>query len=378
MRAAARRLLFQDAVGLQKKRDDRPRANRGYAPTVNNPAHGMSAPSAQPAGGGFLDAWAIFLNVGSSVGIIMVNKQLMGSKGYAFVFATTLNAFHYLTTTLGMFAVQQVCSDSSASKSNKPPPRIPLSELILFTVIANVSILSLNFSLMINTVGVYQIAKLCIVPYTGVVEYFLMGRTITPRGIAFICVMLFGVAVISISDVNATFAGSVWAILSIFASGSQQIMVSWLQERHAIKSAQLLSQVAPAQALSLMLIGPFLDRALMNEWVYEYQFTAMSLMFFVTSCSFSVLVNYSQFLCLGRFSAVTYQVMAHLKTVLVLVIGMLLFDGTLTSRLAMGMMLALTGIIGYGYSKPSSSKSLPAQTAPSSAGAGGRDVEQGK
>ena len=121
MRAAARRLLFQDAVGLQKKRDDRPRANRGYAPTVNNPAHGMSSPSAQPAGGGFLDAWAIFLNVGSSVGIIMVNKQLMGSKGYAFVFATTLNAFHYLTTTLGMFAVQQVCSDSSASKSNKPP-----------------------------------------------------------------------------------------------------------------------------------------------------------------------------------------------------------------------------------------------------------------
>lgn len=225
---------------------------------------------------------------------------------------------------------------------------------------------------MINTVGVYQIAKLCIVPYTGIVEYLLMGRTINPKGIAFICVMLFGVGIISVSDIEMTLFGSFWAFLSIFASGSQQIMVSWLQQRHSIKSAQLLSQVAPAQALSLMIIGPSLDRALMNDWVYDYSFTIMSLTFFVASCSFAILVNYSQFLCLGRFSATTYQVMAHLKTILVLVIGMTLFDGQLTIKLAMGMCLALTGIFGYGYAKDEKKPEISSQPS-----AVARDVEAG-
>ena len=322
-----------------------------------------------------LNTWAIFLNVTSSVCIVMINKQLMGSKGFNFKFATTLNAFHYLTTTLGMFLWQQFANsaDSAEAKvSQKTSPRIPLGELVLFTIVANLSILSLNFSLMINTVGVYQIAKLCIVPYTGIVEYLLMGRTINPKGIAFICVMLLGVGIISVSDIEMTLFGSFWALLSIFASGSQQIMVSWLQQRHSIKSAQLLSQVAPAQALSLMIIGPSLDRALMNDWVYDYSFTIMSLTFFVASCSFAILVNYSQFLCLGRFSATTYQVMAHLKTILVLVIGMTLFDGQLTIKLAMGMCLALTGIFGYGYAKDEKKPEISSQPS-----AVARDVEAG-
>ncbi|GAA0141536.1 secondary carrier transporter [Lithospermum erythrorhizon] len=45
-----------------------------------------------------IGAWA--MNVVSSVGIIMANKQLMSANGFAFSFATTLTGFHFTVTAL--------------------------------------------------------------------------------------------------------------------------------------------------------------------------------------------------------------------------------------------------------------------------------------
>ncbi|KAL2529830.1 UDP-galactose transporter 2-like [Forsythia ovata] len=49
-------------------------------------------------------AWA--MNVVSSVGIIMANKQLMSSNGYAFSFATTLTGFHFAVTCTCWYGLQ--------------------------------------------------------------------------------------------------------------------------------------------------------------------------------------------------------------------------------------------------------------------------------
>jgi solute carrier family 35 protein E3 len=62
------------------------------------------------------------------------------------------------------------------------------------------------------------------------------------------------------------------------------------------------------QGLLLLGIGPFIDMALTGSMITSYHFTLPGGICLLMSCAISVLVNISQFMCLGRFSAVTFQV----------------------------------------------------------------------
>ncbi|KAL2324661.1 hypothetical protein Fmac_023719 [Flemingia macrophylla] len=103
-------------------------------------------------------AWVF--NVVTSVGIIIVNKALMAT--YGFSFATTLTGLHFATTAL-MTAILRMLGYIQAS-------RLPLSELLKFVLFANFSIVGMNVSLMWNSVGFYQIAKLSMIPVSCLLE----------------------------------------------------------------------------------------------------------------------------------------------------------------------------------------------------------------
>ncbi len=96
----------------------------------------------------------------------------------------------------------------------------------------------------------------------------------------------------------------------------------------------------------------------------------------VLSCLFAVLVNVSQFLCLGRFSAVSYQVVGHAKTILVLLIGWFFFGGVLSANQTLGMVLAVSGMVLYGVAG-TRAKELTAKTTllPGSRNAGGKGAK---
>ena len=72
----------------------------------------------------------------------------------------------------------------------------------------------------------------------------------------------------------------------------------------------MLTKVRSAwlQAWTLLLLGPFLDRYISHGWVFNYDWNVPALTFLALSCACAVGVNVSQFMCLGRFSAVSYQV----------------------------------------------------------------------
>lgn len=62
------------------------------------------------------------------------------------------------------------------------------------------------------------------------------------------------------------------------------------------------------QAFSLLLLGPFLDRYFSGDWVFTYNANFTNMTVLLLSCLAAVGVNISQFMCLGRFSAVSFQV----------------------------------------------------------------------
>ncbi|OQU78647.1 UDP-rhamnose/UDP-galactose transporter 4 isoform X2 [Sorghum bicolor] len=232
-----------------------------------------------------LDFAAWSFNVTTSVGIIMVNKALMATHGFSF--ATTLTGLHFATTTLMTIVFRWL--------GLSQPSQLPVADLIKFVIFSNLSIVGMNVSLMWNSVGFYQIAKLCMIPASCLLEVVFDHVHYSRDTKLSIMVVLTGVAVCTVTDVSVNARGLIAAVIAVWSTALQQY-------------------------------------------------------FFLTlSCFIAIGVNLSQFICIGRFSAVSFQVLGHMKTVLVLSLGFLFFGKEgLNLQVVIGMVLAVLGMIWYG------------------------------
>jgi solute carrier family 35 protein E3 len=71
--------------------------------------------------------------------------------------------------------------------------------------------------------------------------------------------------------------------------------------------------------------------------------------FIILSCLISVSVNFSTFLVIGKTSPVTYQVLGHLKTCLVLALGYILLKNPFSWQNIFGIGVAVVGMGAYSY-----------------------------
>ncbi|CAL5368132.1 unnamed protein product [Camellia sinensis] len=292
-----------------------------------------------------VDVAAWMFNVVTSVGIIIVNKALMATYGYSF--ATTLTGLHFATTSL-MTVVLKRLGYIQAS-------HLPVSELLIFVVFSNFSIVGMNVSLMWNSVGFYQIAKLSMIPVSCFLEVFLDKMRYSRDTKLSIALVLLGVAVCTVTDVSVNAKGFIAAFVAVWSTSMQQYYVHFLQKKYSLGSFNLLGHTAPAQAASLLLLGPVLDYWLTNKRVDTYPYTLASTLFILLSCTIAIGTNLSQFICISRFTAVSFQVIGHMKTVLVLILGFTFFGKEgLNLQVVLGMIIAIVGMIWYGNasSKP--------------------------
>ncbi|XP_077231176.1 UDP-rhamnose/UDP-galactose transporter 6-like [Tasmannia lanceolata] len=292
-----------------------------------------------------LDVASWMFNVVTSVGIIIVNKALMAT--YGFSFATTLTGLHFAMTTLMTFVLRWL--------GYIQPSHLPLPELLKFVLFANFSIVGMNVSLMWNSVGFYQIAKLSMIPVSCFLEVVLDKIRYSRDTKLSIGVVLLGVAVCTVTDVSVNTRGFIAALIAVWSTALQQYYVHFLQRKYSLGSFNLLGHTAPAQAASLLVVGPFLDFLLTNKRVDTYDYSVTSIFIIILSCTIAVGTNLSQFICIGRFTAVSFQVLGHMKTILVLFLGFFFFGKEgLSLQVVLGMIVAVMGMIWYGNasSKP--------------------------
>ncbi|CAN1828842.1 UDP-rhamnose/UDP-galactose transporter 5 [Linum perenne] len=274
-----------------------------------------------------LDAASWLFNVVTSVGIILVNKALMAT--YGFTFATTLTGLHFATTTLLTLVLRWL--------GYIQPSHLPLPDLLKFVLFANFSIVGMN------------IAKLSMIPVSCFLEVVLDKVRYSRDTKLSILVVLLGVAVCTVTDVSVNAKGFIAAVIAVWSTALQQYYVHYLQRKYNLGSFNLLGHTAPAQASSLLLVGPFVDYFLTSKRVDAYPFSFTPVAFILLSCSIAVGTNLSQFICIGRFTAVSFQVLGHMKTILVLTLGFILFgkDG-LNLHVIVGMIIAVAGMVWYG------------------------------
>ncbi|XP_075633899.1 UDP-xylose transporter 2-like [Castanea sativa] len=128
-----------------------------------------------------------------------------------------------------------------------------------------------------------------------------------------------------------------------------QIMTNTIQKKFKVSSTQLLYQSCPYQAGTLLISGPFLDELLTDQNVFAFKYTSQVLAFIILSRLIFVSVNFSTFLVIGKTSPVTYQVLGHLKTCLVLAFGYVLLHDQFNWRNILGILIALIGMVLYSY-----------------------------
>ncbi|KAJ8423756.1 hypothetical protein Cgig2_008770 [Carnegiea gigantea] len=285
---------------------------------------------------------ALFLSVASSVSIVICNKALMTNLG--FPFATTLTSWHLIVTFCTLHVAQRLNFFETKS--------VDMKTVVLFGVLNGVSIGLLNLSLGFNSVGFYQMTKLVIIPFT-VLETLSLSKQFSRKIKLSLAVLLVGVGIASITDLQLNFLGTILSILAIITTCVAQILTNTIQRRLNVSSTQLLYQSAPFQAAVLFVFGPFVDKCLTRQNVFCLQiFThclGIFLGFIILSCLIAVSVNFSTFLVIGKTSPVTYQVLGHLKTCLVLALGYTLLHDPFTERNIIGITIPVFGMGLHSY-----------------------------
>ncbi|XP_047308834.1 UDP-xylose transporter 2-like [Impatiens glandulifera] len=297
---------------------------------------------------------ALGLSVVSSVSIVICNKALISTLG--FTFATTLTSWHLLVT----FCSLHIALWMKLFEHKPFDPRAVMG----FGILNGTSIGLLNLSLGFNSVGFYQMTKLAIIPCTVLLETIFFRKQFSRNVQLSLTVLLMGVGVATVTDLQLNALGSVLSLLAVITTCIAQIMTNTIQKKFKVSSTQLLYQSCPYQAITLFLVGPFLDGLLTNQNVFAFKYTPQVLAFIVLSCLISVSVNFSTFLVIGKTSPVTYQVLGHLKTCLVLAFGYVLLHDPFRWRNIMGIFIALIGMVLYSFfcSRENQQKAIEAPT----------------
>jgi solute carrier family 35 protein E3 len=288
-------------------------------------------------------AW-IVSSISFSTSIISLNKYI--TRTFHFDFMVTLTAFHFLVTG---FLLEIMCRLGLFERGVTYPVR---SRWVLAFYGVG-SVVFMNFNLAKNSVGFYQLSKLCCIP--AIVIYDLIAHhKRTPLNILIsLTILLIGVGLYSVNDVELSLVGSVIAVIAVLLTAIFQITGGVHQKEFSISGPQLQHGSAFPQFLLCALSSLGTEVFNPGHSVLKHDFSQREFILICLTAVIAVGVNVSCFGIIGKTSALTYQVVGHVKTVLILLIGFIFFppqepvpqDRFL--KTAFGMFISMIGIIMY-------------------------------
>jgi solute carrier family 35 protein E3 len=284
----------------------------------------------------------IMLSIFSSTSLILLLKLV--KYHIKCKYTTTLSTFHFLATWI---LLELIAFCGAIKRSDQ----IPFARRTLLAFLVMCSIVSMNFNLAANSIGFYQMSKLCCIPYM-IVRNFVVKRERYTRGeLISLAILLIGVGMFSISDVEVNLIGSIYAIIAITSTAHNQLMTGELQREFTLNGPELQLAIMPSE----FSIGVICATALENLGENSFStadFTFAEIGLILATCIFAIGVNVSTFQLIGKTSGVTYQVVGHAKTVLLLVFGYIFFPSPWEStaqmvRAIVGIAVALLGVFAY-------------------------------
>lgn len=268
---------------------------------------------------------------------------------FNFTFTYALTFIHTVVTVIGMrvFLNFGIFEESRVSKVKLLP--------LAAAYVAYIVLCNLNLNL--NPVGFYQISKIAVAPAVLLINALAYGKTSSREVIMSVCVVCLGVGLATVSDpeISSNISGLLVGFGSVIATALYQIWAGSIQKELSLGSMQLLHEYIPLAALMLGLIVVVLEPLGVASrepgTILGYEYTFPAIFAILLSAVLGLLVNLSTFLVIGATSSLTYNVVGHVKTVIILTGGVIFFGDTISSKKMMGIALAMVGIVWYSQIK---------------------------
>lgn len=284
----------------------------------------------------------IFFSIVSSTSLILLLKGVKPHLPNC-QWTITLSTFHFLSTWLALFVL------SSCGFIRKVSREVPLHKRILLASLVMMSIIFMNFNLTTNSIGFYQMSKLVCIPYMIVYNMFFKNQRYTTFEIISLVVLLVGVGIFSVSDVELNKLGTLFAIIAILSTVHNQMLTGSYQAEYSINGPELQLAVIPFEFIFSLFSSIALEG---KSFFAEPNLDSITISLLLGTCFFAIGVNIATFGLIGKTSSITYQVVGHLKTILLLIFGYIFFPSKWESKTQMlraifGICIALAGVFMY-------------------------------
>lgn len=284
------------------------------------------------------------LNIMSASGIVFANKAVFATFGFKFTCALTW--IHTVFTLVGMrlFLMAGIFQ-------YKKLPQLAVAPLAAAYV---GYIVLCNLSLNVNTVGFYQVMKIAVAPTVMVLD-LLLFRIVPPvRIVLAVLVVCAGIGIATVTDdkIISNLFGLAVGLAATVVTALYQIWAGSKQKELQASSTQLLHQYTPQAALLLGVLIPLMEPvgslgSTDPNTLLGYKYTPMAVAAIIISALLGLLVSLSTFLVIGCTSSLTYNVVGHIKTVLILTGGCVFFGDEMPPKKLLGVCVAMCGIIWY-------------------------------
>ncbi|KAH7948135.1 hypothetical protein HPB52_018714 [Rhipicephalus sanguineus] len=284
-------------------------------------------------------------NVILSILIVILNKWVYVYVNFPNI---TMTMYHFAMTFAGLL----VCRAFNVFQVKK----LPLRQMLpLATTFCGFVVLT-NLSLGHNTVGTYQIIKTLTMPTIMVIQHYWYKKSFS-LGIKLTLIGFFSAFVLCVYagfqvqfNLNNDEHGYNYMIITNCIAR----LVQWVGEKQKefqVNSMQLLFYQAPLSALMLVVLVPIVEPPWAPGGFLYQQWSWLHLTLVLTTGVVAFLVNLSIYWIIGNTSAVTYNVVGHMKLMLVLVGGFVVFQDPIHTEQAIGIAVTLTGVLLYTYIK---------------------------
>jgi solute carrier family 35 protein E3 len=157
-----------------------------------------------------------------------------------------------------------------------------------------------NLSLVYNSIGFYQIAKIGTMPTVMIIQTVFYKMHFSNAIIRCIVVICTGVLIASATDVSVNLLGSIIAASACVSTALYQIWIGTTQKDLGLDSMQLLFYQAPVSGLLLVPLIPFLDD--MHKFM-SFEWSLSTIISISISALLAFCLNLTTFLIIGKFSA---------------------------------------------------------------------------
>jgi solute carrier family 35 protein E3 len=275
--------------------------------------------------------------------IVSANKLVF--EGYGFRYGTTLTFFHFSATGLGLFvmAVMRVFR----------PVRLDLHKTCLLAFFGMGFVVFTNLSLLHNSVAFYQLFKHLNTVGVIVLDWSLYRKPLPPQLRLPIFLLIVGVLINTFGDYRFNVLGTVYASGGVIVTSFYQLLVGRFQAELHCDPMQLQFYTAP---LSAVFLAPFLPVFDEYRWwressIWRHPMTAGGAGAIFLSSLIALLMNISIFAVIGNTSALTYNVLGHAKTSILLLMDFFLYGRPLNLQNTLGVLIALAGVFLYSRAK---------------------------